>query len=394
VREQYAHIALSEEEEKQLVKEVLYKTIGDDKNLTKADKRLREQIQNKVPKTINEFLIAFKQATDFFAATLHESSLLGEVVTKSSHQNNNNNKNNHNNNRDKKYQKGGVNGSDNNNKNNNNNNNPPQHHTNNNKKSSGSNNDEPCDVCGRSNHTSSTCMLKYHPNANHSSIKWIDSHFGKLFAAQNKTTLPMHYDIDGNKVPTSSEVKQSLNVLKKNSSSNKRKRGDNEINLFKCSLSNENNKPSLINKILNLEALLDTGSINANYISLGVEKELIKEGAKRKKCNKLICSGFNSCTSCFGSYNLFLTFFNEINKINEVIPIECSVIDTDFDLIVGRKTIKEFSLISKLPSQDLMGVNESGLWEGRSLIQTTISNPDELPNPKERRKSIETILIY
>jgi hypothetical protein len=393
VLHQFEHIQLSKEAEKQLLKEILFKTIGDEKNLAPPDQRLREEIQSLVPNTIDEFLIALKKGFKTMVSHLQEADRIQGKRDKNRGGDNNNrdkNRGGEDNNRDKNRGGGDKNRDKNRGHNKQNSDKNRNGGRDDSEKNSHKHTEQPtmvCDVCGRANHGSSDCYMIFHPNANRSSTNWAESYFGKQFAEKTPSikTLPLRYDVNGNKVTVPPDILEKLAAMDKKSFHGKRKRG--EEYLFKCSLQN-NNLP--LHKGLNIRALLDTGAIESNYISKEVETELIKDGAKRHKCKKLVCSGFKTCTSCLGSYNIFLKFFNEINKVDEIIPIECSVIDTDFDLIIGRKVIKEFSLINKLPSQNLLGVKDSVLWEGRSLSNTTIATPDEFPNPEDGRESVLT----
>jgi hypothetical protein len=313
VLHQFQHIHLSKEAEKLLLKEVLYKTIGDNKNLEPPDLRLREEIQKYVPSTISEFLIAFKRGFKEIVSHLQEYNRIHGITSHDKNRGGDRDKNRGGeyNNRDKNRG-----GGDNRNKRDKNrghkNNNYDKNHgedgsTDKNiaNKRPQSTDDATCDVCGRNNHESSDCYMKFHPNANKSNSKWVDSHFGKLFAERDPSTktLPLRYDINGNKVTIPPDVKERLVAMGK-SSHGKRRRGElNEEYLFKCSLINKNLP---LYKGLNINALLDTGALESNYISKDVEEKLIKDGAKGHKCNKLVCSGFKTCTSCLGSYNVLM----------------------------------------------------------------------------------------
>ena len=103
----------------------------------------------------------------------------------------------------------------------------------------------------------------------------------------------------------------------------------------------------------NVAVLLDTGAIDRNYVSLVVGKELKKAGASVSPCdvNRICSCSSNMCFECKGIVSLYLKFFNELTNSFEKIFLTATVIESDFDVIVGRPDIGRNDLINKCYAQ-------------------------------------------
>ena len=73
-------------------------------------------------------------------------------------------------------------------------------------------------------------------------------------------------------------------------------------------------------------------------------------GAKADPCDiAKICSCSSSmCFECQGIVTLYLKFFNEKENSFEKIKIKATIIESDFDIIIGRPDIGRYNLIDKL----------------------------------------------
>ena len=100
----------------------------------------------------------------------------------------------------------------------------------------------------------------------------------------------------------------------------------------------------------NVACLIDTGAIDRSYVSPTVGNELKKMGAKADPCDiAKICSCSSSmCFECQGIVTLYLKFFNEKENSFEKIKIKATIIESDFDIIIGRPDIGRYNLIDKL----------------------------------------------
>ena len=110
---------------------------------------------------------------------------------------------------------------------------------------------------------------------------------------------------------------------------------------------NKNNKHTVECNIkkddetLTINALIDTGALQASYVSQSVADWLKSRGTPcecGERCQKKkICSAFsNVCSKPNGEISFDLQFKNEINNVFETITILASVINTNYDIIVGR----------------------------------------------------------
>ena len=118
--------------------------------------------------------------------------------------------------------------------------------------------------------------------------------------------------------------------------------------LLTCTISSGTH---LINR--ELECLVDTGALDRNYVSTEVGEMLIHLGAKKRDCDvPFICSCSSSvCFACRGIVQIAFTFHNELTGCQETVDLEASIVDSDFDIIIGRVDIYRHDLIFKTYNQ-------------------------------------------
>ena len=89
---------------------------------------------------------------------------------------------------------------------------------------------------------------------------------------------------------------------------------------------------------------------------------------KIEKNESKICSGFEGdCRSSNGITNLNVVFFNELSNSIDSITLTATIIDTPFDLIIGKPTLYETKLLSKVAVQ---------FWEGTEMLESGIDIHD------------------
>ena len=100
----------------------------------------------------------------------------------------------------------------------------------------------------------------------------------------------------------------------------------------------------------NVACLIDTGAIDRSYVSIPIGNELRKMGATADPCDiEQICSCSSTvCFECKGIVTLYLKFLNEKTNSFEKIKIKATIIESDFDIIIGRPDIGRYNLIDKL----------------------------------------------
>ena len=109
--------------------------------------------------------------------------------------------------------------------------------------------------------------------------------------------------------------------------------------------------------------MLDTGAIDRSYVSIEVGKELKKAGSLVAPCDvdKICSCSRDNCFACLGKVPLHLKFFNELTNSFEMISLVATIIESDFDVIVGRPDIGRNDLINKCYKQmfsDVLSTSE------------------------------------
>jgi hypothetical protein len=110
--------------------------------------------------------------------------------------------------------------------------------------------------------------------------------------------------------------------------------------------------------------MVDTGALDDNYVSLRIGKLLKEKGAVASPCvTQQVCSCNKTvCFDCLGVVQLHITFLNELTNDFETIVLKATVMESDFDLIIGRRDIFKYDLIRKTYKQifaDLLRPSES-----------------------------------
>ena len=119
----------------------------------------------------------------------------------------------------------------------------------------------------------------------------------------------------------------------------------------------------------NARALIDTGAVHSNYINKNIADALIKAGAvyKDTDTSHVVCTPL-SCSTFVGQITIKLMFnkikccnhiFNSYKNKNkkqklcdcekaESITLTCTIISSPYDIIIGRPTIIQHDLLTKL----------------------------------------------
>ena len=141
-------------------------------------------------------------------------------------------------------------------------------------------------------------------------------------------------------------------------------------------------------KTVDVRALVDTGALNANYISEDIANEFWKLGVKPIDSCVKICSAFSGqCTNAHKKLALFLTITNEVEEKFETIPLEFTVINTTYDVIIGRPTIVAHDLVNKLQSQFKIAPKH---LPTHMLVPPATTRLDQ-PQPRSTRDRLQTL---
>ena len=99
------------------------------------------------------------------------------------------------------------------------------------------------------------------------------------------------------------------------------------------------------------KALLDTGCLPGNFISLSLLRKLNGSDSVRRTDYPIrVCSGLdNHCIDSLDVVDILISF--EAKNKNHLIPLTCRISQRGaIDLIIGRETIKKYNLVSILPN--------------------------------------------
>jgi hypothetical protein len=228
-----------------------------------------------------------------------------------------------------------------------------------------------CRGCGR-NHGGGAkrCVFRNHPdwNTEHQTKTWSESDKGKAWAARSlpQFELPHNMTLSGQRydppdIPKSSKPKQGKDDF------------DIIASMLTTKILNELVPMQLTSATTSIPimSLIDTGAIQANYLS--------EEVAKRLKVNPkgqetIVSSGMNRVGSLKskGSCDVTLSYFNELSKSTETIDIVTNILDILFDLIIGKPTLKEHKILQKVHDQfwgtgDETAIEEKPLHTGLAV---------------------------
>jgi hypothetical protein len=125
-------------------------------------------------------------------------------------------------------------------------------------------------------------------------------------------------------------------------------------------------------------ALIDTGALHGNYVSREMAQMLRERGAIGLACRQRIISALNSSQIATQKFLITVTISNEQNNKKENLLLEASEIDIDYELVIGRPTIKQFNLIDKVRSHLVCGAQHTIVAElsgAQRLANLTVVEP-------------------
>ena len=102
--------------------------------------------------------------------------------------------------------------------------------------------------------------------------------------------------------------------------------------------------------IIETKALLDTGRLPGNFISIGLLQKIDGSDSTYKTDHPMrVCSGIgNNCIDSLDIVDVLVSFTVKNKKVS--IPLTCRISNSgNIDLIIGRGSIKQHKLVSLLP---------------------------------------------
>ena len=96
--------------------------------------------------------------------------------------------------------------------------------------------------------------------------------------------------------------------------------------------------------------LINDGATGGNYISSRIIEKELSNYEVIDSTPRTIGTGFNGITGQIkGTIRIYASFYDEIAKAkHECIPIDVTIIDCPYDLIIGKYTKIEYNLYEKL----------------------------------------------
>jgi hypothetical protein len=220
-----------------------------------------------------------------------------------------------------------------------------------------------CDGCGGKNHVRADCLFNTHPDYNiDTSCDWATSDKGKAWKQQRGLErLAWHVDSLDGTFKGKSNPSHTLNTGRSGAS------GPKTLGIKK-SFSHKKNRESLLNITLSnptdhtntllptviminhvdkrVESLIDTGALQANYISQDIAEWLESHGAKYCSCSASVCNAVGGCSRSRKSFNFDVLLTHELNHNKLKLSITAKVISSDYDLIIGLPDIRRYNLLN------------------------------------------------
>ena len=232
-----------------------------------------------------------------------------------------------------------------------------------------------------------------HPDRNDSQLPFEKSEKGQQWIAQGLYVLPFNKKLDGsvwadapqpprgnNHSPRSgsgggrhhggrSNFHRKFNEIKMQDNNEKRIRDNNyeELNATNKISKTDDLAPMYVSiqvvdvaaeaeaeedkSLILVHTLLDSGATTGNFINRDIAEQLEQRGAQTNvNNNKMICTalvGNNPlCAPSLGTINCTIQYKDENNEENTN-NISATIIDSSYDLILGRQTIKKLHLASR-----------------------------------------------
>jgi len=199
--------------------------------------------------------------------------------------------------------------------------------------------------CGRI-HTGD-CIYRKHPDFNNTDLDWDKSPKGIAWASAGETKLPHAKTLDPNAKYTPPEFAPTT------SKGQKRQRGEEYLctlinNVTNNDLYTSDTIPFTLRSTKGITrevgAFIDTGALHGNYVSKEIAEFLVDSNVAYCSCITEVCSPVNN--TCYLDHDNKLFKLNIFNKTaNFDFTFEATILDSKYDIIIGRPTIKQFNLL-------------------------------------------------
>jgi hypothetical protein len=128
-------------------------------------------------------------------------------------------------------------------------------------------------------------------------------------------------------------------------------------------------------KSMTISTLFDSGAIHNNYISVDAAQELERRGTIKfidRNKNNMVCSGLGKksiCKKALGYVKFQISFIDEHANAHTY-SIKATIVDIEYDLILGRETIKDLNITDLFPSHFKHTNNDSKVSNDSTITVT------------------------
>jgi len=259
-----------------------------------------------------------------------------------------------------------------------------------------------CHACGHDGHLPSICpfLKNKHPNVNdNTKTPFADSAMGKRWLSEKKQTkIPLTGETLGEKWNLPSGFKRkSLEFTCLNSSfPYKTLQFSDTSELVPFSLFLPQSLSQSSAEVGSGFALLDSGALgpSANFLSKDLASRVFAAGGKATTVSCKLCTGVRTA-SCFNlseTVSVVLEFTPELTSVPVRLPITCVVLDSAFDLIIGKSFIKSQNLSQLFPSHFTASRSVEVTTGEQRLSDEMVSSSTTLPEAKAGNHVILTTL--
>ena len=259
-----------------------------------------------------------------------------------------------------------------------------------------------CHGCGHDGHLPSSCpfLKSKHPNVNdNTKTPFADSAMGKRWLSEKKQTkIPLTGETLGEKWNLPSEFKRKSPVFTCLNSSIpfKTLQSSESSDLVPFSLFLPQSLSQASVRVGSGFALLDSGALgpSANFLSKELAVQVLAAGGIASNVSCRLCSGFRtaSCLNLSETISVVLELTPELTSVSVRFPITCVVLDSVFDLIIGKEFIKSNNLSQLFSSHFTARRSVESTTGEQRLSDEMVSSPTTWPEAKAGNHVILTTL--
>ncbi len=247
-----------------------------------------------------------------------------------------------------------------------------------------------CFGCGHKGYKRNECVLCIgHPDRSNEATPWRSCKIFKKYSEQygnSKWILPLDTRADGGELFAAE--KKAMEKAKKALTDKGKIECINSVStdILDTSYLHPSYISTNLTNWLFVNILIDSGALQANYVNTKIAAWIKEQHdielpvcKQTNFSNNIIVNlgGTSNSIKILGLHTFSIKIFNELSKEYDILNcLDFKVLDSKFDIILGRPTIRKFKLIKMIPSYFLDSLDEeSSLSEYASRpVQTTKDN--------------------